>query len=397
MPVVKFDTPTHFANNKGSCIQFVNYLSKEDLEKGNNKEFFFNHKNQLISCFDVISTIDNNKKGLGNNDAKFYTGSINLSEEELKFIKNDYSKIKEYTIEVIKEYAKNFNKGIDIDNLNWYAKIESNRYYKGNDEDVKKGITKQGNKKTGLNTHVHYIVGRKSANKKMKLSPVTNHKDTTKGPVKGGFNRDSFKENSERIFDTLFNYNRPLESTYEYNKINKKGSKSFDNNIKHDAINHKALKSSYLNLNLEQKTKRLNALIYFIQFKVSPDKKNILDKEKLINTERAYDYDSSVYKSLLNLNWRLQNNREPKDIDYTNFVLEYAEHIHNQFETIVPEMTQTKAINETVSVVTDIVESVFSNLFIIDISPSSELNTTNDDESKKKKKRKRWRDNGINM
>jgi hypothetical protein len=48
MPVIKFDKPSGSTGNKGSCADICNYLEKEDSEKGLEKEFFFNHKVEMI-------------------------------------------------------------------------------------------------------------------------------------------------------------------------------------------------------------------------------------------------------------------------------------------------------------------------------------------------------------
>src|SRR6266542_1774991 len=139
MPVIKFDQLSTIADNCGSCRKFIEYLSKEDEWKGFEKEFFFNEENQFICDYEVISAIDNNRKRLGKEDAKFFTGSINFSENELAFIGNDLQKIKEYAIQVMEEYASNYNKGLSINKINWFAKLETNRYYKGDDPKVLDG------------------------------------------------------------------------------------------------------------------------------------------------------------------------------------------------------------------------------------------------------------------
>ena len=144
MPYIKFDIPKGTSSNKGNCNSFVEYLKKEDADLKSEKEFFFNQSDEMINSRIVIDSINTNRQGLKKDDAKFYTGSINLSEEELRFIDNDFDKIKEYTIEVFKQYADNFNKDLTIEDINWFAKIESHRYYKGNDEEVIKGKVKQG-------------------------------------------------------------------------------------------------------------------------------------------------------------------------------------------------------------------------------------------------------------
>jgi hypothetical protein len=143
MAVINFDTPKGSATNTSSCFAMVKYLEKEDEEKGVNKEFFFNQPKNMIPGHVVKEEIDSRKKGLGKEDAKFYSGSINFSQEELSFLKNDKEKIKNYVCEVFKLYAANFNReGLTIDNINWFGKLEDNRYYKGTDQEVIEGNNK---------------------------------------------------------------------------------------------------------------------------------------------------------------------------------------------------------------------------------------------------------------
>ena len=48
------------------------------------------------------------------------------------------------------------------------------------------------------------------------LSPLTNHKDTQRGVVTGGFERKQYSERVEQAFDQAFAYERPLTETFRY-------------------------------------------------------------------------------------------------------------------------------------------------------------------------------------
>ncbi len=72
--------------------------------------------------------------------------------------------------------------------------------------------------------HCHLIVSRKDQAGKKKLSPLTNHKNTTKGTVKGGFDRKNLFQQAEQGFDKLFSYQRQLTETFEYCNTMKNGS-----------------------------------------------------------------------------------------------------------------------------------------------------------------------------
>jgi hypothetical protein len=108
----------------------------------------------------------------------------------------------------IPEYAKNFNKGLSAENIKFYGKIHFDR-------------SRSDNK---LNMHCHLIVSRKDQLNKVKISPLTNHCNTKKGAIKGGFDRKTLFENAEKGFDRMFRYNRQLPETFKYCNTMKNGS-----------------------------------------------------------------------------------------------------------------------------------------------------------------------------
>jgi hypothetical protein len=72
--------------------------------------------------------------------------------------------------------------------------------------------------------HCHLIVSRKDQSNKVKISPLTNHRNTRKGVITGGFDRTILFENVEKGFDKLFGYNRQLPETFEYCNTMKNGT-----------------------------------------------------------------------------------------------------------------------------------------------------------------------------
>lgn len=222
MPVIKIDNPQ--GRNAGSSAKMVNYLDKENFQQGTEKQLYFNQDSDQVRSDEVIKGLDENKGQLGKDQDKFYSISTNFSQKELKHLEKLYpdkterqEKIKEYQREVMDEYAKNFNKGLKGEDLRYYGKIETQRHYKGTDEEVKQGKAKQGELKQGDQTHVHTLVSRKDQANKIKLSPLTNHKNTSRGAVQGGFNRSEFQSKCQQTFDKKFEYKRGLEEHYEYN------------------------------------------------------------------------------------------------------------------------------------------------------------------------------------
>ncbi len=203
-------------NNAGSCRQLVSYMEHEDLErmeKGIYTDGFFNLIEDNIYKSKVIKDIDTNTGQLLKTDAKFYAIHVSPSEKELQAMGNTEQEqaeaMKRYVREVfIPEYAKNFNKGLSEAHIKFYGKIHFDRSRSDNE----------------LNMHCHLIVSRKDQTGKKKLSPLTNHKDTKNGVIKGGFDRVNLFQQAEQGFDKLFDYNRQLSESFEYSNTMKNGN-----------------------------------------------------------------------------------------------------------------------------------------------------------------------------
>ena len=203
-------------NNAGSSQQLANYCEHEDLErmeKGIYTDGFFNLMDDNIYKSKVIKDIDSNIGQLLKTDAKFFAIHVSPSESELRAMGNTEQEkaeaMKRYIREVfIPEYAKNFNKGLSEADIKFYGKIHFDRSRSDNE----------------LNMHCHLIVSRKDQANKKKLSPLTNHKNTKNGVIKGGFDRVNLFQQAEQGFDKLFGYNRQLSESFEYSNTMKNGS-----------------------------------------------------------------------------------------------------------------------------------------------------------------------------
>ena len=193
-------------DNSGSCMALVTYLSKEDQDKGKDKEFYFNHESDNITTDVVRRSIDNNGVQIAKGEAKFYSLVIAPRPEEMEHIGNDKKKLKEYVKDSMDIYAGNFNhkeknrgsKNLTGKDLVYFAKLEDHRYYKGTDEEVKQGKAKQGDKVPGNHIHIHIIVSRRDKSQKQKLSPLANSKHL--------FSRENFKNKCCDHFDGKHNY-----------------------------------------------------------------------------------------------------------------------------------------------------------------------------------------------
>jgi len=266
---------------KGSVQDFVKYLEKENEGKSPElQEQFFNQHNNHISGEEVIREIDNNAKKLGKKDPKFYSIVISPSHKELKAINNDPDKLREYTREIMKDYAAAFyrDKKVNVDDIKYYAKIERERTFKGTDKQIRenqpyatkilklkkevariekgeskgniKSIKKEidrlekdaphkidgkrivrGMKKEGMQNHVHIIVSHKDMAGTSKLSPLSPHKAAETilngRKQKQGFNRDAFYKAAEKTFDKKFAYKRNFVESYKARNLLDKDPKGF--------------------------------------------------------------------------------------------------------------------------------------------------------------------------
>mgnify|MGYP001512159986 CR=1 FL=1 len=201
--------------NVGSCQGVVSYLQHEDLERikvGELVEPFFNQYRDFVSPKEVIYKIDHNRAQLHKTDAKFFIVTVSPSEKELTAMgvspEEQAQAMKQYIRkEIIPAYAGNFNKGLTEDNIEYYAKIH---------------YTRTGERLNDM--HAHIIVSRKDRANKVKLSPKTNHRETGRGAVKGGFNRTEFFRKCELRFDICMDYHREIEESFDYLNAVKNGT-----------------------------------------------------------------------------------------------------------------------------------------------------------------------------
>lgn len=213
------------SNRSGSSGGLVEYLEKE--QRG---QWFDRSQADLLGA-QVVAEIDANKKNLGREDAKYYQVILAPSQAELAHIGSDPAKLREFTRSAMEAYAQNFGKGIESKDLVWFAKLEHSRQFSHGDRSVQLGEQTKGVAKAGDQTHVHVIVsrtenlrqyqdGKKTGQHQRKnpyhLSPLTNHRATTKGVVTGGFERNGFSQRTEQSFDQAFGYARQLTESFRF-------------------------------------------------------------------------------------------------------------------------------------------------------------------------------------
>ena len=277
-------------NNAGSSRQLANYCEHEDLkriEKGIYTEGFFNLTDDNIYKSKVIKDIDSNIGQLLKIDAKFYAIHVSPSEKELRAMGNTEQEqveaMKRYIREeFIPEYAKNFNKGLSEADIKFYGKIHFDRSRSDNE----------------LNMHCHLIVSRKDQSNKKKLSPLTNHKNTKKGTVTGGFDRVNLFQRAEQGFNKLFGYNRPLAETFQYCNTIKNGSMSNKLKIQEKEI-FSANEKEHENMELQKSTvTKVDSNISVQQINTTADKQNNNDSTSSANKSTIQNRLSSLFSIL---------------------------------------------------------------------------------------------------
>lgn len=286
------------SNYAQSVSDFVAYLEKENEGKPLDEiEHFFNQYGEEISGKEVIQEIDGNTAKLKKTEPKFYSITVNPSSYELKRLQNHSDELKQYTRELMKDYAKSFHREIDgrpinVDDIKYYAKVEHQRVFKGTDKQIienqpfatkilqlKNDIRKieagefngkikslkqeiarlekeaphqhdgqrivRGMPKPGSQSHIHIIVSRKDMSNKYSLSPGSKYKASETifngKPVKRGFDRDKFFKASETTFDSLFQYKRNYAETYKARKTFLKDPKMYFSVLSGLPTNEKAI------------------------------------------------------------------------------------------------------------------------------------------------------------
>jgi hypothetical protein len=274
-------------DNKGSSSNLIEYLEKED---GDIPSGFYNQENDTIMPGEAQRLIDDNSKGLEKKDTKFFMLSINPGQWELNHLLRDivpnqkinhisqltpeqrtayYSKIKEYTKEVMNLYAEQFDREVNGrkltgDDLVYVAKIEEERKWSGKDVIIKENrtilryakqaaeegdnerarrwedklyrdssgnIIQSGDLKDGLQTHIHIVVSRFDKSKSTKLSPLANSRGYSDKhqvggrQVKVGFSRLEFSLNCGIKFTEMFPYHRHDHDKEIYKVQMKRNSK----------------------------------------------------------------------------------------------------------------------------------------------------------------------------
>ena len=149
------------------------------------------------------------------------------------------------------------------------------------------------------------VYKRQDQTNKKKLSPLTNHKNTEAGIIKGGFDRVNLFQQVEQGFDKLFNYNRQQVELFDYHNTMKNGciSELFK-------LQQQQIQSGERETEINQVSNQENL------FSVNLENKKISNIS--FNTDRKTDRDNDTYIP------KIQSGRQESNISpcsLTTFVL----------------------------------------------------------------------------
>ena len=219
--------------NTGGCGAAVIYSEHELRERpklfqelGIDQEElgWFDMDGHTVTGAEVMDKIDRMTAHLGKDDAKFYCMMINPSDDEAVAMGDTINKQitngKQYIFDVMDAYAKNFNREQIKDRHNLVAYAIPHIYKSEGKQQLHWHVI-QARLSRGFKVETE---NGKYRTKHLKLSPMTNHRNTQKGRVQGGFERTKFVGDCEQLFDKRYNYQRKVEESFDYCLAEKKGT-----------------------------------------------------------------------------------------------------------------------------------------------------------------------------
>ena len=234
-------------------------------------------------------------------DDKFYMLSINPSQDEAahlirKVTGKQVTEFEQLTVEeqekVIHElknysrncmdlYAENFRRekiksGKD---LVYFGRVETERHYRNNDEDVKEGRAKVGDRKPGLQLHVHIIVSRNDVTQTVSLSPLAKSKgfvhvlDGKKVMI--GFEHMEWKARCADRFISMYDY----KATHRYYEDGREHTYHYVPG-KNEAMS--MAKSAILQKEFRNERKMLDVSYRMFRFMANPKQALIAEAKRLV-------------------------------------------------------------------------------------------------------------------
>ncbi|WBA44341.1 DUF5712 family protein [Hymenobacter canadensis] len=264
--------------NTGSSAQTLQYLQHEAVGEGQEATFFSAATDEL-SAAQVRQAIDTNVKGLRASEAKFYSLVLSPSEQELAHIGSEPEKLKAYTRAVMQQYAQNFTlsggRQLGRQDIVWGAVLHQDRTHRGTDPEVLAGTAKAGEKRVGLQAHVHVIVSARDVEQKITLNP---------GGRRQRFDLMHWQAAAGRQFERQFGY-----VAQEHEKLRPKSTRQRDTT--HDAGRLEKI---------AERVARINLLVPHEQ-RLAP--------EKVQRIAVAREFDKTFYRMLARVEERARDGR----------------------------------------------------------------------------------------
>ena len=268
--------------------------------------------------------IDNNHRTLKRNDDKFYMLSINPSGEEQSHLiekvtgkkvgefseltageqEEVLAELKKISRGCMDEYARNFyrEKIKSGDDLVWYGRVETERHYKGDDPEVEAGKAKAGERKPGLQLHVHIIVSRMDKTQTVSLSPLSKSRGNRQildgKEVIVGFDRSQWSTRCASCFNRQYDY---FPYYHSLDESLRKYSENWQlrNELKNQAVSQ--LKQEVLHGELKEERRLYTNTFRLYRFVVNP-KKAIIRELKKMGTDLLTEVSGRSHPDMFQIN-----------------------------------------------------------------------------------------------
>ena len=286
-------------NNNGSSQRCANYLVQEAKESGEEARFFGTPGSGYRTADEVVAMLDGNVKGLGKDDPKFHSLVLSPSKDELLLIGNNPKALEQYTQNVMDLYAKNFNlkngRELGEQNLVWAAIIHEERKNRGTDEGV------QGEKKDGLQTHIHVMVSARDADQKITLNPL--------GKA-DRFNRVQFQAEANTQMEVQFGRVTPLALTAKTPTRRERVAEKVEEITSKAAANRRE-KKPLIPEQIAAKDARLDVQIARVNSKLMAHEQ--LDPARVKDIAKERKYDNVFYATLGQIERNAEKGKDTPD------------------------------------------------------------------------------------
>ncbi|MBT9849607.1 DUF5712 family protein, partial [Phocaeicola vulgatus] len=189
--------------------------------------------------------------------------------------------LKNYSRNCMDLYAENFRRekiksGKD---LVYFGRVETERHYRNSDEEVKEGQAKSGDRKPGLQLHVHIIVSRNDVTQTVRFSPLARSKgsfnELNGKKVMVGFEHMEWKSRCADRFISMYGY----KATHKYYEDGREHTYHYVPG-KNEAMS--MAKSAILQKEFRNERKMLDVSYRMFRFMVNPKQALIAEAKRLV-------------------------------------------------------------------------------------------------------------------